>query len=498
MLSYNMSGIQIIPVDGVDATADMIDDWKKAGEKVGVVIGLFETLHLGHLRLLQFARSRVSKLIVVTNETSSIFEFSEIGKLCDKVLIVSKLNEADILERLRPSLCFKGAEWFSKNTNASQLENNSLTEVLYFSDEQISPANDKKIFKLIRNNKLFFIEQFNHRHQICSKSIMAICDRFANAQNIYFGDVIVDRFVECIPLGVSKEDGLAVYKEETTNSFLGGVALPFQQNLALGGKSKLIFPYDDISLFREATDVQQNTAVIQLNDGSLGNVPVKTRFSFEDSRLFRSSFMPEASINPNTVLKTIVDIFDNQDVNQLILHDFGLGALPMHTAKALVEICRKRGIMIAADSQSSATTGDIVKFKGATVLAPTEYELRSGIGDHTSGLKVLAEKGSRTLDCKHLFLTLADNGVIILNKKEIGSKTSYELDYLPAFANFVKNVSGAGDVFLTVASLALAAGGTVWEAGVIASCAAALRVERVTEEHFKINDLKDRLNEIYS
>lgn len=493
-----MTDFQIIPVDELDATADMIEGWKKAGEKVGVVIGLFETLHFGHLRLLQFARSRASKLIVVTNETSSIFNFSETCKLCDNVLLVSELNETAILEKLRPSICFKGAEWFSKNTKVSQSENNSFTEVLYFSDEQKSPTNDKDIFKLVRDNKLFFIEQFNSRHQICFKSIMEICDRFANVQNVYFGDVIVDKFVECIPLGVSKEDGLAVYKEEATNSFLGGVALPFQQNLALGGKSKLVFPYDDIFLFKGVIDEQRHTAVVQLNDGSLGNVPVKTRFSFEDSRLFRSSFIPETSINPSNVLKTIEDIFEKEDVNQLILHDFGLGALPMHTAKALVQTCRKKGIMIAADSQSSATTGNIVKFKGATVLAPTEHELRSGIGDQTSGLKVLAEKSSQILDCKHLFLTLANNGVMILNKKEVGSKTSYELDYLPAFANFVKNVSGAGDVFLTVASLVLAVGGTVWEAGVVASCAAALRVERATEGPFKIDDLKDRLNEIYS
>ena len=72
----------------------------------------------------------------------------------------------------------------------------------------------------------------------------------------------------------------------------------------------------------------------------------------------------------------------------MLLFDFGLGALNNATSKDLIKTLKNYQFLIAADSQSSSLKGNLMKFKGANLLAPTESELRDCLADHHSGLKV--------------------------------------------------------------------------------------------------------------
>ena len=53
---------------------------------------------------------------------------------------------------------------------------------------------------------------------------------------------------------------------------------------------------------------------------------------------------------------------------------------------------RSRGVMMAADSQVSSQTGDVSRFKGMTLMTPTEREARVALNDFSSGLAVISER----------------------------------------------------------------------------------------------------------
>jgi len=131
--------------------------------------------------------------------------------------------------------------------------------------------------------------------------------------------------------------------------------------------------------------------------------------------------------------------------------------------------------MMAADSQVSSQTGDVSRFKGMTLLTPTEREARVALNDFISGLAVISERLIERSRTRNLVITLGTEGALINTLTE----GQHQSDRLPAFNPSPKDVSGAGDSFFMASSMALRAGTDVWQASYLGSLAAALQVSRV-------------------
>jgi bifunctional ADP-heptose synthase (sugar kinase/adenylyltransferase) len=131
--------------------------------------------------------------------------------------------------------------------------------------------------------------------------------------------------------------------------------------------------------------------------------------------------------------------------------------------------------MMAADSQVSSQTGDVSRFKGMTLLTPTEREARVALNDFISGLAVISERLIERARTQNLVITLGAEGALI-NTMADGRHNS---DRLPAFNPSPKDVSGAGDSLFMASSMALRAGADIWQASYLGSLAAALQVSRV-------------------
>ena len=133
--------------------------------------------------------------------------------------------------------------------------------------------------------------------------------------------------------------------------------------------------------------------------------------------------------------------------------------------------------MISADSQSSSQFGDVSRFQGAHLITPTEREARLALHNYDDGLVVLADKLMAKTSAQNILLKLGSDGMIAqLVQKQDGLRHTERLDALNI--NPV-DVSGAGDSVLITASLALAAGATLWQASLLGSVAAFIQVGRV-------------------
>jgi len=78
-------------------------------------------------------------------------------------------------------------------------------------------------------------------------------------------------------------------------------------------------------------------------------------------------------------------------MNLIIFSDFNYGCLPQLLVDQITSFCNEKGIMMVADSQSSSQIGDVSRFRGMTLVTPTEREARFAVHDFESGLVVLAE-----------------------------------------------------------------------------------------------------------
>lgn len=154
--------------------------------------------------------------------------------------------------------------------------------------------------------------------------------------------------------------------------------------------------------------------------------------------------------------------------------------------------CKKKGIMTTASSQSSSQVGDLSRFRNAALLCGTEREARLAMRDFTSGLVVLAENLRKKSDAGNLVVTLGAEGLLIDTEPD---KNGLHTDRLPAFNTAPRDTAGAGDSFLSAASLAFAAGSNVWMSSYLGSIAAACQVGRLGNMPLTLDELGTELGE---
>ena len=116
-----------------------------------------------------------------------------------------------------------------------------------------------------------------------------------------------------------------------------------------------------------------------------------------------------------------------------------------------------------------------------TLITPTEHEARVSTLDTKSGLASLTFSLNKKCNATHIFTTIGSEGFYIHS----GDKT----DQLPALNKSPLDVAGAGDCLLAASALALAAGGTIWEAAAIGCCAAAYQTSTIGNMPITKNDL---------
>ena len=144
------------------------------------------------------------------------------------------------------------------------------------------------------------------------------------------------------------------------------------------------------------------------------------------------------------------------------------------------------GAMIVADSQSSSQSGDISRFKGMDLITPTEYEARLSSRNFQDGLVVMAESLQKISCCKNILLKLGEEGLLVQTSKD---KTGWQTDRVNALNASPKDTAGAGDSLLIASAMAMASGGTIWEAAFLGSIAAAIQVGREGNIPITINEI---------
>ena len=181
----------------------------------------------------------------------------------------------------------------------------------------------------------------------------------------------------------------------------------------------------------------------------------KQRFSALNKTLLRVNHMRQHAADAEIQRQMFAAVEQALKACDLLLFScFNYGCLPQDLVDAIADRARSKGVMMAADSQVSSQTGDVSRFRGMTLLTPTEREARVALNDFISGLAVISERLIERARTQHLVITLGAEGALI--NTMVGGL--HQSDRLPAFNPSPKDVSGAGDSFFMASSMALRAG----------------------------------------
>lgn len=481
---------------------DKIKELTNSKQKIVCVFGGFNILHPGHLRLLKFAKENGDFLVVgiENNDNNSVFIDSKLRlealshSLFVDYSFILNVEIIEFIKELKPSLVVKGSE-HEDRVNIEQDIINEYGGKLIFGSGDIKFSSLDLLQNEFKNLQTSSIKQplsYIKRHNINSKKILNIVDKFCDLNILVIGDTIIDEYKTCEPLGMSQEDPTIVVSPISSDIFLGGGGIVSAHASKLGASVDFFTILGDDQYAKIARDKFLKYGInTYVYEDTTRPTTLKQRFRANSKTLLRVNDFKQHHISNDIQDKIMLDIEKNiQNKNLIVFSDFSYGCLPQKLINRIIDLGLKHNIIMVADSQSSSQTGDISKFKNMDLITPTEREARLSVNDFESGLVVLAEKIRKKSNIKNVFITLGSEGLFI----HADNKKSWLTDQIPALNILPKDVAGAGDSLLMLSSMALSLGANMMESAYIGSIAAASQVSRVGNLPLKMEDIKEKLN----
>ena len=291
---------------------------------------------------------------------------------------------------------------------------------------------------------------------------------FQQAKLLVVGDVMLDRYWHGAASRISPEAPVPVVRVGNQEDRPGGAGNVALNIAALGSAATLvgIVGKDD-----NADDLQSHLAAAGVYCDFLQSMDkptiTKLRVVSQHQQLIRLDFEQNFDSTDIADLQgKVASLISRSQV--LVLSDYAKGAL--QNVSELIDLGRAQNIPIIVDPKGT----DFGKYRGATLITPNLNEFESVVG-HCADENDLVTKGHsllRDLNLQAMLITRGEHGMTLIRPD------SPEL-HLPARAQEVFDVTGAGDTVISVLAAALAAGDSLADATAIANLAAGLVVGKL-------------------
>ena len=491
------------PWQWVQAILSNIHAQCPAGGRIVFVSGNFNIIHPGHMRLLNFAAGCGDYLVVGVNSDDASEPLLPQELRLESVRAIGVVKQAailpvapeDFIRLLKPAIVVKGKEHESQYNPELEVVNEYGGKLLFSSGEVQFSSRELLQRELYETNFSTIVKplDFLKRHNFAISDLIPIVQKFSELRVLVVGDLIIDEYINCEPLGMSQEDPTLVVTPLATERFIGGGAIVAAHARGLGAQVKYYSVAGADPVASLATELLKKYEV----DGTLlvdesRPTTVKQKYRAGHKTLLRVSHLRQHDISAALAAELFDEIAPAvRDADLMIFSDFNYGCLPQSLVDDVIARCRETGVMMVADSQASSQLCDLSRFKGMRLLTPTEHEARVSVRDMRSGLVVLAESLRQNANAVDVLITLGAEGLLI--HSPVGETRNFMTDQLPAFNHWPKDVSGAGDSLLCCASMALAAEASIWQAAYLGSIAAGCQVGRIGNLPLRAEDLLAQL-----
>lgn len=468
------------------------------GETIVFVSGNFNVVHPGHVRLLSFAKETGTHLVVGVNPDGTVgasvpeelrLEAVRSIKNVDHAFIISDGLE-HIIRTLQPDIVVKGKEHEAEENPETDLLRSYGGRLLFSSgDMRFSSLNlIERDYSESDASAIQLPQDYPSRHGFTLPGLVDLLAGFAKLRVVVIGDLIVDDYIECDPLGMSQEDPSIVVTPLETHRFVGGAGIVAAHAAGLGAKVKFITVAgeDEVARFAEMRLDEFKVDNTVFRDQSRPTT-LKQRYRAAGKTLLRVSHLRQHAIQReilSKIMEEVEAILPETDL--ILLSDFNYGCLSSALIGRLTRVGQRQGVNMMADSQASSQLSDITRFQNMKLITPTELEARLALKNRTAGLVIVAEQLRKESRAENVVVTLGSEGLLIHAPKD-GELTT---DRLPALNAAPKDVAGAGDSLFACSSLALSAGGSIWQSIYLGSVAAACQVSRVGNSPVTDSDIK--------
>lgn len=481
-------------------------------KKIVLCHGVFDLVHLGHIKHFKSAKKFGDYLIVSITANEYInkgpgrpifhhkerLEYLKQIKIIDEVIISESLSAENIIKLVKPHYYVKGPDYKdnTKDKTKKIFREKKLVEeyggkIIYTDDLTFSSSS------IINSNSLLFnLDQTKFIKKIKKKysyqQISNLLSQFKKIKALVIGELIIDRYVFGEVIGKSGKEPHLVLSEIKDEYYTGGsgaIAKHLSSFVKTVGLLSLLGNENFVKKLIKR-DFKKNIKNYFIAPNKNFNTIIKTRFVdiISNYKLFGSYILPEVTKNNLTkkIIKIIEKIYSSFDL--ILICDYSHYFLNNEIIKAI----KSKKKFISVNTQiNSSNIGfhTIEKYHGVNSVIINEKELRQELRDKKSNIKILGKQLIKEKKIKNLIITRGLNGVMLIKNNKC-----YEC---PAFAKKIVDKVGAGDAMLSICSLCLKNNIDPDLTLFLGSIAAAYSVESIGNKNYVTFENIDRALEFY-
>jgi rfaE bifunctional protein nucleotidyltransferase chain/domain len=454
--------------------AELLQSFRGEDKKIVHCHGVFDLLHIGHIRYFEQAR-RMGDILVVTVTPDRYVDkgphrpaFPEalraeaIASLScvDYVAINEWPTAEETLRLLRPDFYVKGSEFrniSSDMTGKIAKEEQVVQEIggtVAFT-EDIVFSSSNLINRFISNFPDEVNEYLNiFRQRYTLEEILDMLDKMASINALVIGDTILDEYQYCEAIGKSSKDPVLAVKYKSHDLFAGGVlavanhVANFAKNVQLVTVLGEQNSHEDFIRSQLKPNIYPYFA-IQQNAPTL----IKRRFieGYSLNKLFEIYVMEDSGLSALKILEVCNWLKRNLSQYDLVIAaDFGHGAISNDMIHELTSHSR----FLAVNTQANAGNrgfNTISRYPRVDYVCLAEHEIRLETRNLAGALRPMMDDLVKKLSCQRFVVTRGRKGAYV-------SDDQGGFIAVPSFAQNVVDRVGAGDAFFSLTALAAVQG----------------------------------------
>jgi rfaE bifunctional protein nucleotidyltransferase chain/domain len=453
----------------LDELLETLDELRSQGKKIVHCHGVFDLLHIGHIRYFRQAAQWGDVLVVTVSPDRFVDKgihrpaFTEILRaeavasqgVVDFVAINQWPTAEELLRKLRPDVYVKGSDFKSVESDPTgklKLEADvceeigaqlKLTQDIVFSSTNLI----NRFMSSFSDDVKEYLEIFRSRYSIAD--VEGILDRMAHLEVTVVGDTILDDYHYCGPLGASSKEPVMAFSHMDSDIFAGGVLAVANHLSNLTKRVHMFTVLGEIDTREDMVRENLNPNVVPYFEFQKNAPTIRKRRYIEGysmTKLFEIYHMDDSGLDLKRDAQLRARLMEQAMASDLVVAaDFGHGAIS--------PLCREelaRAPFLAVNTQANAGNRGfhtISSYGRCDFVSLAEPELRLDTRDKQTGVIPLTGVIRERVGASMVAVTRGKKGSYIQTSDGQGV-------LVPAFAHKVVDKIGSGDAFFAVASLA--------------------------------------------
>ncbi|MBZ0141785.1 MAG: adenylyltransferase/cytidyltransferase family protein [Pseudorhodoplanes sp.] len=482
---------KILPLDQLGPAIEAV----RKGRRVVLCHGVFDLLHVGHLRHLKAARDFGDLLVVtITGDEfvnkgpgrpafPSTLRAEMLAELevVDFVGVVEEAGAHPAIRTIKPDFLVKGSEYSdpAKDISGKIVTERELVEsfggqLVFTEDITFSSSNLlNRYFNLHDQPAREYLAGL--RQTDFESRFNRLLDRIEKMRIVVVGETIVDHYVYVDAMGkAAKENIIAtLYRDEEV--FAGGVIAVANNLSAICPNVELITMVGDPGAGNNHADMIRKSLAPSVKATFLHkpSAPTVQKTRFVEPTYVRKLF--EIYRMDDTALPANVQAFFHTTLEEklarsdlAVVCDFGHGMIDA----GAVDILQRKAPFLAVNVQSNAGNigyNLIDKYRRCDFMCVDAMEARLAVRDkHAALADIVTRRLPRLVDCNNFIVTHGRSGCFV--RKGDGALC------IPSFGGAVVDTVGAGDAFFALSAPCVAAGADCEMAGFVGNVAGAIKI----------------------